>query len=78
MAFFAFYQFEELGLGGGEGGKGRGEVKGVFFRFFFRVYTLVLGGANATGKLYEYHVGFYDIVVLCYVLRHLEHSDFLE
>lgn len=33
MAFFAFYQFEELGLGGGEGGKGRGGVKGVFFFF---------------------------------------------
>ena len=53
-------------------------MKGVFFFVFFRVYTLVLGGANATGKLYEYHVGFYDIVVLCYVLRHLEYSDFLE
>ena len=40
MAFFAFYQFEELGLGGGEGGKGRGEVKGVFFRFFFEYILL--------------------------------------
>jgi len=30
------------------------------------------------GKLYEYHVGFYDIFVPCYVLRPLEYSDFLE
>lgn len=30
------------------------------------------------GKLYEYHVGFYDIFVPCYVLRLLEYSDFLE
>lgn len=74
MAFFAFCQFEELGLGG-EGGR---EEEAWRALVFFRVYTLVLRGVNAMGKLYEYHVGFYDIFVPCYVLRLLEYSDFLE
>lgn len=39
MAFFAFCQFEELGLGGEGGEKGRGGMEGVGFFFeYIRLY----------------------------------------